>query len=101
MTPFSKEIIKIIQAIPKGKVASYSQIAIYAGNPKGARQVSRILHSCSQKHQLPWHRVINSSGKISLKGENYHKQYELLLSENIEFNHKDEIDFSKFGFFNP
>ena len=100
MTPFSEEVIKIILSIPKGKVASYGQIAAVAGNPKASRQVSRLLHTCSKKYNLPWHRVINSNGKISLKGKIYFKQVALLENEDIEFNLNGAIDFTRFGLFN-
>jgi len=98
MTPFTLEVIKIIQSIPAGKVASYGQIAIYAGNHRGARQVSRTLHTCTKKYNLPWHRVINSQGKISLKSKAYEMQYEMLKQEGIEFGLNNVIDFEKFGF---
>jgi len=100
MTPFTEEIIQIILSIPAGKVASYGQIAAIAGNPRAARQVSRILHSCSQKCNLPWHRVINSQGKISLKNEGYQRQYKLLKEEGIVFGLNQRIDFKLFGFCN-
>ncbi len=98
MSPFTQEVINIISAIPAGKVASYGQIALVAGNPRGARQVSRILHTCTKKYNLPWHRVINSQGKISLKDEGFELQYGLLKSEGIEFGLSNTIDFKKFGF---
>jgi len=98
MSPFTQEVINIISAIPAGKVASYGQIALVAGNPRGARQVSRILHTCTKKYNLPWHRVINSQGKISLKDEGFELQYGLLLSEGVEFGLNNTIDFKKFGF---
>jgi methylated-DNA-protein-cysteine methyltransferase-like protein len=60
-------VITIIKSIPCGQVMSYGDIAKIAGNPRAARQVSRILHSMSVKHQLPWHRVINSRYEISIK----------------------------------
>ena len=97
MTPFTQEVISIIRSIPKGKVMSYKQIAIYAGNHRAARQVSRILHSCTQKYNLPWHRVVNSQGKISLQGDAYFLQLELLQSEGIEFGVGDRIDLQRFG----
>ncbi len=98
MTPFTKEVIKIIQSIPAGKVTSYGNIAMIAGNHRAARQVSRILHTCSKTHNLPWHRVINSQGKISLKGEKFEMQYELLKSEGVKFGIGYAIDLKKFGF---
>ena len=100
MTPFTEAVIHIIQSIPKGKVASYGQIANVAGNPRAARQVSRIIHSCSKKYKLPWYRVINSQGKISLTDEGYIRQYMILIEEGVEFGLGDKIDFERFGYLN-
>ena len=83
MNKFTKDVIAIIKAIPYGNVLSYGQVAVLAGNPKAARQVTRILHSMSQKHNLPWHRVISSSGKISLTGGAGALQLKLLESEGV------------------
>ena len=97
MTEFTKLVIDIISNIPYGKVMTYGQIAAYAGNPRGARQVSRILHSMSNNYHLPWHRVINSKGGISLTGEPGFKQGELLSQEGIEVINK-KIDLKKYLF---
>lgn len=94
MTEFTKVVIEIIKDIPFGKVMTYGQIASYAGNPRGARQVSRILHSMSEKYDLPWHRVINSKGGISLTGEPGFRQGDLLSKEGIEVRNK-KIDLKK------
>lgn len=64
MTPFTEEVIRIIKHIPRGKVMTYGQIAGEAGSPRGARQVVRILHSMSEKYELPWHRVMNAKGEL-------------------------------------
>ena len=53
MTPFTKQVVAIIAAIPEGKVMTYGQIAAHAGSPRAARQVVRILHSMSRKERLP------------------------------------------------
>jgi methylated-DNA-protein-cysteine methyltransferase-like protein len=66
MTDFSRKVIALIQKIPRGKVATYGQIAKLAGNPYGSRGVAWILNSSSKKHRLPWQRVLSSKGKISL-----------------------------------
>ncbi len=93
----SQRIKDIIRKIPKGKVAAYGQIAAMAGNPLAARQVVRILHSSSRKEKLPWHRVINSKGRISLQpGFGYEEQKNLLVKEGIEFDDDDTIDFEQF-----
>lgn len=85
MTPFTSRVIEIIKNIPRGSVMTYGQIAGEVGNPRSARQVSRILHSMSDKYNLPWHRVVNVNGCISLKGEGYIEQRHLLESEGICF----------------
>ena len=90
---FHETVISIIKKVPEGKVATYGQIAFLAGSSGAARQVSWILHSCSKKENLPWHRVINSRGSISLKhGYGYELQKTLLENEKIIFDEKDFID---------
>ncbi|PAT02705.1 DNA methyltransferase [Candidatus Izimaplasma bacterium ZiA1] len=84
MQEFTEVVIKIIRSIPKGKVMTYGQIASIAGSPRSARQVSRILHSMSSKYDLPWQRVINSKGTISLDGQSGHIQKEMLLNEGLK-----------------
>lgn len=92
-TDFSQRIIEIIKQIPSGKVATYGQIAFMAGNPMASRQVARLLHTASGKHNLPWQRVINSQGLISLKpGAGFEQQHELLCEEGVEFDLRGRID---------
>lgn len=96
-SPFTVKIIAIIAAIPSGKVCTYGIIASHANNSRGARQVARILHSSSRKHNLPWHRVVNREGKISLpRGNGYERQKDLLEQEGVVFDHRDRIDFQSF-----
>ncbi|WP_171077687.1 MGMT family protein [Acinetobacter sp. HR7] len=59
-------ILSIVALIPQGKVASYGQIAKLAGLPRHARLVGRVLKEMDESSDLPWHRVINSQGKISV-----------------------------------
>lgn len=97
MTKFTEEVLEIVKMIPNGKVMTYGQIAAYAGNPRGARQVSRILHSMSAAYHLPWHRVINSKGTISLTGEEGYLQGSMLSNEGIDVLN-EEIDLHKYLF---
>ena len=96
MQELSLNIIKNITAIPEGQVATYGQIAAMAGNHRAARQVSRVLHTCTSKYQLPWHRVIGSAGKISIPKDQsgYLRQKKKLEEEGIEFGLGDTIDLS-------
>lgn len=94
---FTDRVRTLIKHIPSGKVATYGLIAACAGNPRASRQVVRVLHSSSQKYNLPWHRVINSKGRISLpKGNGYEIQKELLLKEGVVFDQDDTIDLAIF-----
>ncbi|WP_409971041.1 MGMT family protein [Bacillus sp. Bva_UNVM-123] len=97
MQTFTIRAVEIIKNIPVGKVMTYGQIAKLAGSPRGARQVVRILHSMSKKHQLPWHRVINSKGEIGLKDDEYYSVQRLLLeSEGVEFKRNGTIDLNRY-----
>ena len=69
MQDYIREFYGIIQLIPKGKVATYGQIAKLAGLPKHARHVGFALKNIADDTAVPWHRVINSQGKISLSKE--------------------------------
>ena len=68
-------ILNVVCLIPAGQVATYGQVARLAGLPKHARLVGYVLRHLSAEHTVPWHRVINAQGKISLsklnaQGEN-------------------------------
>ena len=92
---FTQTVIDIIKSIPKGKVFSYGMIAKMAGNPRAARQVSWVLHSLTEKHNLPWWRVVNSKGNIALtSGEGKSLQRSKLEEEGVEFIGDYRVDLS-------
>ncbi|WP_408095710.1 MGMT family protein [Peredibacter sp. HCB2-198] len=97
-TEFTKKVIATIKKIPKGKVATYAQIAKLAGKPQGVRGVVWILHSSSTNNDLPWFRVINAKGKISFPemSEQQLRQKALLVREGIEFGDGDVVDLKVF-----
>ncbi len=89
-TEFHQRVVITLALIPPGKVASYGQIARIAGYPGYARQVVWTLHSSSKRYGLPWHRILNSQGKIGLQDpQSRLKQKNLLAREGIE------VDFGK------
>lgn len=91
----TEKIIQVILDIPPGKVMTYSGVARAAGHPGGARQVSWTIHSCTKKYNLPWFRVINAKGRISLKeGDGYEIQRGLLEDEGVVFRDDGSIDLS-------
>ncbi|WP_440961306.1 MGMT family protein [Paenibacillus nitricinens] len=99
MTPFTEQVIRIIQSIPEGKVMTYGGVARAAGSPRGARQVVRILHSMSRKYKLPWYRVINAKGMIALTEDESNSLQKLYLQEEgIIFNEKGGVDLKQYQF---
>lgn len=98
---FTEKVVQVIKSIPEGKVATYGQIAAVAGNPRAARQVVRVLNSCSKKYNLPWHRVINSKGHISLpEGGGFEEQKMRLEQEDINMDENGRINL-KIYLWNP
>ncbi len=98
MTDITRKIIEQILAVPKGKVSCYRDIALKAGLPNGARQTVRVLHSMSEKYNLPWYRIIRSNGSIALaEGEGRELQIKLLRSEGVEVSGNGKIDMGRYG----
>ncbi len=92
-TTFTQRAADVIKAIPVGCVATYGQVAVMAGSPRGARQVVRLLHTASNSLGLPWHRVVDRDGRISLpRGGGYEEQRARLEAECVAFTIEDRID---------
>ncbi|GIU08448.1 MGMT family protein [Shewanella glacialipiscicola] len=87
LSPMAK-IWHIVAMIPQGKVSSYGKIADYAGLPGRARYVSKALKSAPEHLSLPWHRVLNSQGKISFEKNShaFQQQMELLRMDGVTVN---------------
>ncbi|WP_028608500.1 MGMT family protein [Paenibacillus harenae] len=99
MQPYTQRVIEVIKAIPEGYVMTYGQVAGQAGSPRGARQVVRILHSMSESHNLPWHRVVNAKGEIAIKDEEARYRQTLYLSgEGVEVSGSGRIDLEKYRY---
>lgn len=97
---YKERVIKVIQSIPKGKVMSYGQVAAAAGSPRAARQVGGILRA-SELDSLPWWRVINNAGVISIKGSfeaTKVVQKQLLEAEGIEVSKEFTIQIEKYRY---
>jgi len=93
---FRQRVFQIIAAIPLGQVTTYGEVARLAGSPRAARQVGGVLKKLPEGSSLPWHRVVNRHGEISLQGEDFKRQRQALLAEGIIFK-KGQIDLLKFG----
>ena len=86
----------IVAAIPHGRVATYGQIARLAGLHRAARGVGRVLSNLPGDSTLPWYRVVNARGEISLTGSRAARQKSLLLQEGISFARK-RVSLAEFG----
>ena len=97
LQPFTAEVVRILKEIPPGRVVTYGQVARLAGSPRAARQVVRILHTMSEKHQLPWHRVVNAKGEIAVPDDESRAIQRMLLeSEDVVFLSDGRVDLSVF-----
>jgi methylated-DNA-protein-cysteine methyltransferase-like protein len=89
-----QRIYAVVQQIPKGKVATYGQVALLAGLPGQARQVGYALNKTPYDLEIPWHRVINAKGEISARanpiGEDI--QLQMLIAEGIYFDENGRVD---------
>ena len=91
-------IYAVVRRIPRGRVATYGQIATLAGLDGHARQVGYALHALPSGSGLPWHRVVNSYGEVSRRSDSDSDelQVELLRAEGVEFGMDGRIDLRRF-----
>ena len=78
------DILAQVRRVPRGKVATYGDVAYAAGYPGSARQVAWALHTSSAG--LPWHRIVGADGKILLPGEGGFEQRMRLQAEGVQFH---------------
>ncbi len=99
---FREQVINFIKKVPRGKVISYGQVAAACGKPNGAREVGRILRSIdSSAISIPWWRVINNRGEISIKANwtaTKQLQKELLMGEGVQVSSNFTIDMKKYRY---
>ncbi len=97
-----QRIYTMVDQIPEGYVATYGQIANLVGSC-GARQVGYALAALHDEIDVPWHRVINSQGCISMRtrNDNHQDQRKRLLSEGINFNDHETINLEIFRWPGP
>ncbi|MBA4822877.1 MGMT family protein [Pantoea ananatis] len=93
---FKQRIWQIVAAIPPGRVTTYGDVALLAGSPRAARQVGGVLSRLPEGSTLPWHRVINRHGTISLQGDRLFRQRDALEAEGIEVSDAGEIDLDQY-----
>jgi methylated-DNA-protein-cysteine methyltransferase-like protein len=92
------KIYRIVRQIPRGRVATYGQVATLAGLDGHARQVGYALHALPSSMKVPWHRVVNARGEVSARtgGDSHELQRKLLEAERVRFDERGRIDLKKF-----
>ena len=93
---FRQRVYAIVAAIPPGHVTTYGTVARLAGSARAARQVGGILCRLPADSRLPWHRVVNRHGVISLTGPDLQRQRQALLSEGVQVSGSGQIDLQKY-----
>jgi len=96
-SPRYQAIYSTVRRIPRGRVASYGQVAAEAGLGNAARQVGYALHALPTGSTVPWHRVLNAQGLISLRDHHALTQRMLLTREGIRFDSRGRVDLARFG----
>ncbi len=93
-----EKVYNLVRKIPKGKVATYGQIALMIGNPKLSRVVGYAMSSCPY-NDVPCHRIVNRLGELAKSfGESGNElQKYLLEKEGVKFNKNNRINLEKYG----
>jgi methylated-DNA-protein-cysteine methyltransferase-like protein len=94
---FFEQVYQVVRRIPAGRVATYGQIARLLGMSHAARTVGWALHSIPEGSDVPWQRVINARGTISLGARGAPIQRALLEEEGIVFDERGHVDLDTYG----
>jgi methylated-DNA-protein-cysteine methyltransferase-like protein len=106
---FNQQVWRLVRQVPPGKVCTYGQIAALIPPPGGMdpksyhafapRWVGGAMAACPE--DVPWQRVINAQGKVSLGRQGGQEQRELLEAEGIEFDERGRVDLRKYAWAGP
>ena len=97
--PFGARVAALVRRVPRGRVVSYGGVAAMLGAPRAARGVGQALHTLGSDANVPWWRVINRNGEISIKGDPVLAglQRRLLEKEKVVFDAAGRVDWKRFG----
>lgn len=96
---FARKVYSIVRKCPRGRVVSYGGVAAMLGKPRAARAVGRALNQLPVDTRVPWWRVINSRGEVSLRGVTGGEtlQRTLLEREGVKFSRAGRVSWQEFG----
>ena len=100
---FYQTVYRVVRRIPAGRVTTYGHVAALCGKPRAARTVGWALHALPDGSDVPWHRVINARGGISISkvGLPPELQRALLKAEGVEFDVAGNVDLGRWGWIGP
>lgn len=98
-TTRDERMLRVVETIPRGRVATYGQVAALAGYSRHARHVGAALRGADDDRGVPWHRVVSAGGRIVRRGndEDHLLQRMLLEAEGVEITRSDRVDLTRFG----
>ena len=94
---FSEKVYRLVRRIPPGKVIAYGGVAALLGAPRAARGVGQALSTLPEDVSVPWWRVVNGRGEISLTHHRGLLQRSLLEAEGVRFERGGRVDWKKYG----
>jgi methylated-DNA-protein-cysteine methyltransferase related protein len=96
---FTQRVYRMVRRVPYGRIVSYGGVAALLGQPRAARGVGQALHALPDGSTVPWWRVVNRNGEISIRGFPHAAklQRRLLEGEGVRFDSRGRIDWKRFG----
>ena len=96
---FTQRVYRIVRKCPRGRIVSYGGVDALLGHPRAARGVGHALSALPEDSDVPWWRVVNRNGEISIKGpvNGAALQRALLEREGVKFDRRGRIDWKRFG----
>lgn len=93
---FYHDVWRLVRRVPKGRVVTYGQVATWLGSPRAARAVGYAMFNV-RDGRVPWHRVVNAKGEISVGGALHRPelQRELLTQEGVAFDAQGRVDLTR------
>lgn len=102
-SPFARDVYRWVRRIPEGSVSTYGDIAALAGSPRAARGVGAALNALLPESEVPWWRVVNRKGELSIPAELGLRalQRTLLRDEGVVFDGQGRLDLARVRWHGP
>jgi len=96
---FREAVCAMVARVPRGRVATYGQIALMAGWPRRPRQVGMVLKGLPEGTDLPWHRIVNRNGHVPSEGRWWGALLQIarLREEGVEVDDGGDLDLARYG----